>query len=220
MVLQTRAPGGRPAYDPFRHRHELYAKAAPVFRAFGYRQVTMKALAHACDVSAPALYRYFPSKLEFALFPLQEPPQGYCTMLLNEAADAHRDPLRGLRAALLAAVSHVDLVVLAVQLAIEAGRDDIDVFSPRRLAYLDVTVRDVVLRCVPELGDRASDLAHTLVSLVISAGAANVPLPAEELWRQGAPVVRAYLLEAGVDEGRVAEVFPPASDALVRGRSA
>jgi AcrR family transcriptional regulator len=167
----------------------------------------MKALAHACGVSAPALYRYFPSKLDFALFPLEEPPTGSCTTLLMAAADAHADPLRGLRAALEAAVEHADLMALAVQLAIDAGRDERDVFSPRRLDSLDSTMRDVLLHCVPALGPRAQDLAHTLISLVVTAGAAKTPLSQEDLWRQGASIVRPYLLDAGVEAARLSEVF-------------
>jgi AcrR family transcriptional regulator len=207
VALRTHAPGRRPAYDPYQRRFDLYLKAAPVFRAFGYRQVTMKALAHACGVSAPALYRYFPSKLDFALFPLEEPPTGSCTTLLMAAADAHADPLRGLRAALEAAVAHADLMALAVNLAIEAGRDEQDVFSRSRLDSLDTTMRDVLLHCVPALGPRAQDLAHTLISLVVAAGAARASLMPEDLWRQGGPVVRAYLLDAGVDDARFCEVF-------------
>ncbi len=207
MALLTQRPGGRPGQDPYQRRVDLYAKAAPIFRTFGYRQVTMKALAHACGVSAPALYRYFPSKLDFALFPLAEPPTGYCAMLLTMAADAHVDPLLGLRAALEAAAAHADLIALAVQLAIEAGRDDQDMFSRDRLDSLDATIRDVLLSCVPTLAAGAQDLAHTLVSLVVTAGAARAPLAHEDLWRQGWPVVRAYLLDAGVDDARLSEVF-------------
>jgi AcrR family transcriptional regulator len=207
VALRTHPPGGRPAYDPYQRRVDLYVKAAPVFRTFGYRQVTMKALAHACGVSAPALYRYFPSKLEFAVFPLAEPPTGYCATMLTRAADAHSDPLRGLRAALEAAVAHADLMALAVRLAIEAGREEHDVFSSSLLDSFDATIADVMLRCVPALGPHAQDFAHTLVSLVVTAGAAKASLPPEDLWRQGGPVVRAYLLEAGVDDARFCEVF-------------
>jgi AcrR family transcriptional regulator len=207
MALQTRAPGGRPAYDPYQRRVDLYVKAAPVFRTFGYRQVTMKALAHACGVSAPALYRYFPSKLDFALFPLAEPPTGYCAALMMAAADAEADPLNGLRAALETAVAHGDLLALGVQLAIEAGRDERGALSPSRIASLDATVRDVLLHCVPALGPRAQDFAHTLVSLVVTAGATRAALAPEDLWRQSGPVVRSYLLDAGIDEARFCEVF-------------
>jgi AcrR family transcriptional regulator len=209
MALRAHAPVGRPAYDPYQRRLGLYVKAAPVFRAFGYRHVTMKALAHACGVSVPALYRYFPSKLDFALFPLGEPPTGYLATLLTAAADAHADQLRGLRAVLEASVAHADLIALAVQLAIEAGRDEQerDVFSPNRLDALDATIRDALLRCVPALGPRAQDFAHSLVSLVVTAGATRTSLAPEDLWRQGGPIVRAYLLEAGVDDARFCEVF-------------
>lgn len=58
------------ADEPFARRRELYARAAPVFRVHGYRGTTLKALASACGLSIPALYRYFPSKQAFALFPL------------------------------------------------------------------------------------------------------------------------------------------------------
>jgi AcrR family transcriptional regulator len=207
VALRVHPAGGRPAYDQYQRRLDLYLKAVPVFRTFGYRQVTMKALGHACGVSAPALFRYFPSKLDFALFPLAEPPTGYFATLLTAAADAHADPLRGLRAVLEASVAHADLIALAVQLAIEAGREEREVFSPSRLDSLDGTMRDVLLRCVPALGPRAQDFAHTLVSLVVTAGAAKAPLAPEDLWRQGGPVVRAYLLEAGVDDARFCEVF-------------
>lgn len=78
MALQSRAPATEAPYGLQQRRLDLYKMAAPVFRTFGYRQVTMKALAHACGVSAPALYRYFPSKLDFATFPLAPAPQGFC----------------------------------------------------------------------------------------------------------------------------------------------
>jgi hypothetical protein len=41
----------------------------------------------------------------------------------------------------------------------------------------------------------------------VTAGTAKVPLAHEDLWRQGGPVVRSYLLAAGVDDARICEVF-------------
>jgi AcrR family transcriptional regulator len=207
MALRTRPTGGRPAYDLYERRLDLYRKAAPVFSTFGYRQVTMKSLAHACGLSVPALYRYFPSKLEFALFPLGKAPTGYCAIQLNAAADAHADPLRGLRAALETAAANGDVMVLAVRLAIEAGRDAEDVFSGSQLDAIEGPMVDIMLRSVPALGPRARDFAHTLVSLTVTAGAAKAPLSPEDQWRQSWLVVRAYLLDAGVDEARFNEVF-------------
>lgn len=209
MAIRTNAAGGRPAYDPYQRRVDLYVKAAPVFRTFGYRQVTMKALAHACDVSAPGLYRYFPSKLDFALFPLAGPPTGYCATMMMTAAGAHSDPLRAVRAALEVAVAHADLLALGVRLAIEAGRDEQDVISRERLDSLDASMSEVLLHCVPALGPRARDLAHTLVSLVVAAGAAKGSPAPEELWRQGEQVLRSYLVDAGISETRFCEAFAP-----------
>ena len=207
VALRTHAPGGRPAYDPYQRRVDLYEKAAPVFRTFGYRQVTMKALAHACGVSAPALYRYFPSKLDFALFPLAEPPTGYCVTMMMTAVGAHSDPLRALRAALEVAVAHSDLLALSVRLAIEVGRDEEDVISRDRLDSIDMSMTEVLLHCMPMLGPRAHDLAHTLVSLVVAAGAAKGSVAPEDVWRQGGPVLRSYLRDVGIDEVRFCEVF-------------
>lgn len=210
VAVRSHLSSGRPAYDPYKRRVDLYTRAAPVFRMFGYRQVTMKALAHACGMSAPALYQYFPSKLEFALFPLAEPPTGCFRNMLLEAASVHADSLRGLRAALEAAVAHADLTALAVRLAIEAGQDDRDAFSERRLEALDETVADAMLHCVPALGPQARDLAHTLVSLVVAAGASHAQISQVDLWRQGGPIIRGYLLGAGVDEAHFCEVFAEA----------
>ncbi len=207
VAIRTHASGGRPAYDPYQRRVDLYAKAAPVFRTFGYRQVTMKALAHACGVSAPGLYRYFPSKLDFALFPLADPPRGYCATMMTTAAEAHSDPLHALRAALQVGVAHSDLLALGVRLAIEAGRDEQDAISRERLDSLDAAMSDVLLHCLPALGPRALDLAHTLVSLVVAAGAAKGSLAPEDLWRQGGQVLRSYLLDAGISEARFCEAF-------------
>jgi AcrR family transcriptional regulator len=207
VALRSPAVGGRPAYDSYQRRVDLYEKAAPVFRTFGYRQVTIKALAHACGISAPALYRYFPSKLDFALFPLADPPNGYCVAMMTTAAGAHRDPLRALRAALEVGVAHSDLLALGVRLAIEAGRDEENVISRDRLDSLDTSVTEVLLRCMPMLGSRARDLAHTLTSLVIAAGAAKGSVAPEDVWRQSGPVLRSYLRDVGVDDARFCEVF-------------
>jgi AcrR family transcriptional regulator len=207
VALRTHAAGGRPAYDSYQRRVDLYEKAAPVFRTFGYRQVTIKALAHACGVSAPALYRYFPSKLDFALFPLADPPSGYCVTMMTTAADAQNDPLRALRAALEVGVAHSDLLALGVRLAIEAGRDEGDVISRDRLDSLDTSMTEVLLHCMPMLGPRARDLAHTLASLVVAAGAAKGSVAPEDVWRQSGPVLRSYLRDVGVDDAGFCEVF-------------
>lgn len=207
MALQTRAASGRPAYDLYDHRRELYMKAAPVLRAFGYRQVTMKALAHACGVSAPALYRYFPSKLDFALFPLEVPPAGYCSTVLRRVAAAHSDPLLGLHAALRSGMGDIAYLLLAVRLALEIQHSADDPFVTHDLESPAALVAELALGAVPALGARADDLARTLASLVLAAGATKEELTPEDLWRHAVVVLRAYLVDAGVDPVRFDEVF-------------
>jgi len=56
--------------DLRRRRQQMYRAVAPVFRALGYRGATMKALARACGLSIPGLYRYFPAKRALAMYPL------------------------------------------------------------------------------------------------------------------------------------------------------
>lgn len=207
VALAARQRSGRHAYDPYKHRVELYTRAAPVLRAFGYRQVTMKAIAHACGVSAPALYRYFPSKRDLVLFPLELPPQGYCATMMRHTAAQYADPLRGLRAALKLAINDIDLVVLALRLGIEAGQRPEDPFARHDLKSPTLALGDLLLQCVPALGDRAHDLAQTIVSIVIAAAATNEELPPGVLWRQGITVLRTYLVDAGVAPARFDEVF-------------
>lgn len=212
MALQTRAPATEASYGPQERRLDLYKKAAPVFRTFGYRQVTMKALAHACGVSAPALYRYFPSKLDFATFPLAPAPQGFCAYLLARAARSEADRLRGLRAMLESAALHVDLVALAVDLAIQARHDQAPTYLYETVRDLEAPATQVMLDCVPELGDRAADLIHTIVSLIVAAGATQTLPSAEELLRHTVPIARTYLVDGGiVDRSRFDEVFGAAS---------
>lgn len=207
MAVQTRGTGGRPSYDLYDHRRELYLKAAPVLRTFGYRQVTMKALAHACGVSAPALYRYFPSKLDFALFPLEVPPTGYCSTVLRRVAAAHADPLVGFHAALRSGLGDIAYVLLAVRLAIEAQQDANDPFITHDLASPAAVLGELAADAVPALRARADDLGRTIASLILAAGATKEELTAEDLWRQAVVVLRAYLVDAGVDPVRFDQVF-------------
>lgn len=207
MAVRAHPLGGRPAYDPYRHRRDLYARAAPLFRSFGYRQVTMKALAHACGVTASALYRYFPSKLDFALFPLDPTPTGYCAAMLHQAAAQHADPVRGLRAAIESGLADIELLVLSTRLAIEAGQDAPDVFAAHSFDGAMTAIGEIALRCAPDLDGRAQDLSHSLMSLVISAAASKEDLPAGQLWRISRVLVRAYLVDAGIPAARLDEVF-------------
>jgi AcrR family transcriptional regulator len=116
MAIQARAFFRTP--DDLRvHRQQLYRRAAPVFRRHGYRQATLKQLAAACGLSIPALYRYFPSKRDFALYPLSAAnrPDGECF------GRASSDPLIHLRIWLDHAAWERQDFLLAVRLGLEMG---------------------------------------------------------------------------------------------------
>lgn len=110
---------------------------------------------------------------------------------------------RGARVALV----DIDLVILAIRLAIEAGRDGSDAFSTHDLESPKAVISELILQAVPEVGDRAEDLAHTMCSLIITAAATKDGLSRGEFWRQAVMVLRAYLTDAGVDPVRFDEVF-------------
>jgi hypothetical protein len=131
-------------------------------------------------------------------------------MVAMRAAEAYIDPLRALRAALEAMVGEIDYIVLAVPLALEVGRDERAVFSTRDLDGLEMDLAALAARYVPELGSRARDLAHTLASLAVTAAATNAELSAEVFWRQGAAVVRGYVVDTGIPPERFDAVFGPA----------
>lgn len=207
-ALRVDVAAERSAYDRHARRFDLYVKAAPLFRSFGYRQVTMKALAHACGITAPALYRYFPSKLEFATFPFSPAPESFCAYLLARAAERHEDQLLRLRAVLEAAVMHVGLAALAFDLAIQAGHDAPAGYLREKLRDVEEPATEVVRSCMPALGARAADLVHSVVALMLAAGATRSVPSAAELWRQTVPIARAHALDAGVDPVRFDAVFP------------
>jgi hypothetical protein len=135
------------------------------------------------------------------------PPLGYCRMVMNRAAESKRDPVVALRAAFDAALIDVDYIVLAVRLALEVGRDERSVLTKRDLEGFEVDIADVIVQCIPALAGRARDLAHSLTSLVVTAAATNTDLSPAVFWRQGAAIVRGYLLDAGIAPERFDAVF-------------
>lgn len=127
--------------------------------------------------------------------------------MLRRVAAAQSDPLRGLHAALRSAIGDIAYVLLAVRLALEARHDANDPFAAHDLESPAAVVAELALDAVPALGMRADDLARTLASLVLAAGATKEAITPEDLWRRAVVVLRAYLVDAGVDLVRFDEVF-------------
>lgn len=174
----------------YARRRELYARAAPVFRRHGYRGTTLKALARACGLSIPALYRYFPSKKAFALFPLvalypelHEPPP-----------DAGGDPLALLAGWVTAAAAEMPNYTLALRLARDA---DLTAEEDRRveanLASHVTVLAAIARRAVPRLdAGAAEELASSMISVAVGPASSGLATDPDTLRRQLTRLLRGY----------------------------
>lgn len=167
---------GDPRTVRYERRLELYQRAMPVFARLGYRDTTLKALANACGLSIPALYRYFPSKKAFALFPL--------VALLPELhappPDVSGDPRTFLSDWIDAAARWFPYYTLALRLSREAGLTaQQQATMSANLAEHAALLAGVARRAAPQLTDRrAGELATAMLSAV--AGPAGTGLPSEK----------------------------------------
>ena len=96
-------------------RRELFASAAPVFRRYGYRGSTIKALAHACGLSPASLYHYFGSKEDMATYLLRQPRMDWDSTWV----DPKTDPLVQLAQLLDLSLAELPNYLLALRLADE-----------------------------------------------------------------------------------------------------
>ena len=118
------ATGGPRDFRPWRfrgadpleaRRRELFALAAPVFRRYGYRGATIKALAHACGLSPASLYHYFGSKEEMATYLVRRPRMDWDSTWVDPATD----PLVQLALLLDLSLSELPNYLLSLRLADE-----------------------------------------------------------------------------------------------------
>jgi AcrR family transcriptional regulator len=192
--------------EPYARRRELYVRAAPVFRKHGYRGATLKALADACGLSIPAIYRYFPSKKAFALFPLaalypelQAPPP-------NVTAG---DPLELLAGWVEAAAAEMPNYILAARLSGEVT------LRPDEQRQLDANLVDhiailgaIARHAAPHLDERSGlELARTMINTAVGPAITGVESEPEALRRQLRTLLRGY----GLRVPRLSTPRPPAS---------
>ena len=176
--------------DPAGRRRELYARAARVFRRNGYRGATLKALARACGLSIPALYRYFPSKRAFALFPLQ----ALYPELQPPPPDLTGDPLRLLGGWVDAAAADMPNYGLALRLARDAGHtEDEQRRIEANLTAHAAAVGGLARRAAPDLDGRAAtELAWAMISVACGPALTGVEPQPEGLRRQLRALLRGY----------------------------
>lgn len=177
--------------EKYARRQELYTRAAPVFRRHGYRNSTLKSLAAACGLSIPALYRYFPSKRAFALFPLVgvHPELHPAPPNVDEA-----DAVGLLSGWVGAAAANLSRYTLALQLAREtdltaAEKRTIQANLTQHAAMLGVVAR----RAAPHLSERsAGELAATMISIAGGPAVTGLETDPAALRRQLRTLLRGY----------------------------
>jgi AcrR family transcriptional regulator len=113
----------RPEFRPWRDggdpldqkRRALFARAAPVFRRYGFRGSTIKALAHACGLRPASLYHYFRSKEEMATYIVRRPRMDWDGVWVDPSVD----PLVQLRSLVDLALAELPDYLLALRLSDE-----------------------------------------------------------------------------------------------------
>ena len=177
--------------DGVGRRHELYARAAPIFRKHGYAGTTLKALARACELSIPALYRYFPSKKAFALFPLMAL---YPELHEGSPRISPTDPASLLFQWIDNAADDMPNYVLALRLAQETGlRADERLRVESNLAEHAKLLASIARRAAPGLDECvATDLACAVIHMAIAPALTGSEPDAARLRRQLRAVLRGY----------------------------
>jgi len=177
--------------EPFARRRELFLRAAPVFRKRGYRGSTLKELARACGISIPGLYRYFPSKKAFALFPLVALyPELHAPAPEVRAGDA----VAHLTSWIDAAATEMPNYILALQLSREAVlRPSEQRKVDANLAMHIAVLADIARRAAPHLSDRsAGELAASMVNVATGPAVSGILPDAEALRRELRALLRGH----------------------------
>ena len=174
----------------YARRRELYARAAPVLRRHGYRGTTLKALARACGLSIPALYRYFPSKKTFALFPLV----ALYPELHDAPPDLGGDPSMLLAGWVTAASTEMPNYTLALRLAREAGltAEEHGRIEANLISHVAV-LAGIARRAAPRLGGRAAEeLATSMISVTAGPATSGLEPDPATMRRQLLALLRGY----------------------------
>ncbi len=183
------------------HRQRLYRRAASVFRRRGYQQATLKEIASACGLSIPALYRYFPSKRDLALYPLSAAnrPDGSCF------ERASSDSLVHLRLWLDHAAAERPDFLLALRLT--PGMGDEGRLSDEHMETFRFhigLVADVLRASAPALPERrARELVETLLAMSFGAPAIGSDWVVATAWARFVRLLVPELVHAGADRGRM-----------------
>lgn len=182
-------------------RRELFALAAPVFRAYGYRGATIKAIAHACGVRPATIYHYFRSKEQLATYLLRQPRLDWNSTWVSPGAD----PLDQLRQLVELSIEELPNYLIAVSLADEiagvAGQP-----RPHAPTFAEgeaVFARFIAAAAPTMSREEATRVARaTLAAMVGSAVIGLDPEPTAAIRDRAIGILRAALVPEHVGAGR------------------
>lgn len=180
-------------------RHELFRLAAPVFRAHGYRGSTIKALAHACNLSPAALYHYFPSKAAFATFLIDDERLDWESTRIDPVID----PLVQLRLTVDLVIDVLPTYLLAIDLAREIGRPLVQPELARFFGQGEAIFGRVLVAAAPSLvPDEARELARRVLAIIVAGPTTGLAADPVSVRAAATDVLRLHLVRLGVDADR------------------
>ena len=182
-------------------RRELFALAAPVFRRYGYRGATIKALAHACGLSPASLYHYFGSKEEMATYLVRRPRMDWDSTWV----DPTTDPLVQLAQLLDLSLSELPNYLLALRLADEiAGTASDDGAHARTFREGEAVFARLVAASAPEMSRaEATRIARDALSAMVGSAVLGLdPEPEAAVRERVVAVLRAALVPTHVEPQR------------------
>jgi AcrR family transcriptional regulator len=195
------------AQEPLdRRRRELYKLAAPVFREYGYRGATIKALAYACHLAPAGLYHYFASKADMATYVVQQPHIDWRSVYVDPAID----PLRQLSGFLDLAIQELPDFLLALDMAEELWIAGIVRIRRAMFAEGEAVFGRYLAAVRPGLTpDAARELARLILSLLVGSHeiGRGVEPDAATMRDRIVRVLRAELVPIAVDSARFDRVM-------------
>ena len=182
-------------------RRELFALSAPVFRRYGYRGATIKALAHACGLSPASLYHYFGSKEEMATYLVHRPRMDWDSTWV----DPTTDPLVQLAQLLDLSLAELPNYLLALRLADEiAGTPSDDGSHARTFREGEAVFARLVAASATELSRAAATrVARDALSAMVGSAVVGLdPEPEAAVRERVVAVLRAALVPTHVEPQR------------------
>ena len=185
-------------------RHELFRLAAPVFRTYGYRGATIKALAHACNLSPAALYHYFPSKAALATFLIDDDRLDWDSTRI----DLDIDPLDQLRMSVDLVIEVLPTYLLAIDLARQIGRPLDQPGLARFFGQGEAIFGRVVSAAAPGLEPAdARELARRVLAVIVAGPTTGLAADPASVRATTIDLLRVHLARVGVDPTRFDEAM-------------